>query len=152
MRWLSLFLACQYLNSGRIFVSARIRGGSRFKGFLCFVLIDVRCLSVPPGVCVPQVKYIIYILYYWWEWFMKYRWDALRWNNILTKFHEYRLGNWDNIRIGTWVVWVAVLVLLIWRIYDVRVSSWDGMRWHNIDTKFHEDWFRHSKIFEEGYT
>jgi hypothetical protein len=28
-------------------VSARIRAGSRFKRFLCVVLIDVRCLRVP---------------------------------------------------------------------------------------------------------
>jgi hypothetical protein len=33
----------------------RIGAGSRFKRFLCFVLIDVRCLSVPPEVCVPHV-------------------------------------------------------------------------------------------------
>jgi hypothetical protein len=33
---------------GRIFVSARIRAGSRFKRFLCFVLIEVRCFRVPP--------------------------------------------------------------------------------------------------------
>jgi hypothetical protein len=30
------------------FVSVRIRVGSRFKQFLCFVLINVRCLHVPP--------------------------------------------------------------------------------------------------------
>jgi hypothetical protein len=30
-----------------MFVSARIRAGSRFKRFLCFVLIDVRCLRLP---------------------------------------------------------------------------------------------------------
>jgi hypothetical protein len=29
-------------------VSARIRAGSRFKRFLSFVLIDVRCFSVHP--------------------------------------------------------------------------------------------------------
>jgi hypothetical protein len=33
---------------GRIFVSARIRGGSRLKRLVCFVLIDVRCFRVPP--------------------------------------------------------------------------------------------------------
>jgi hypothetical protein len=32
---------------GRIFVSARIRAGSRSKRFLCFVLVDVRCLRIP---------------------------------------------------------------------------------------------------------
>jgi hypothetical protein len=32
---------------GRIFVSARIIAGSRFKRFLCFVLIDVRCFRLP---------------------------------------------------------------------------------------------------------
>lgn len=60
-----------------------------------------------------------------------HRWDGLRWNDILTKFHEYRLGNWANITIVTSVVWMAaVLVLLIWRIYDVRVRvelGWDDI-------------------------
>jgi hypothetical protein len=37
-------------------VSAGIRPGSMFKRFLCFVLIDIRCLSVPPGVRVPEVE------------------------------------------------------------------------------------------------
>jgi hypothetical protein len=47
MRWLSLFLACQRAEArGRIFVSARIRFDSRFKQFLCFVLIDAICLRV----------------------------------------------------------------------------------------------------------
>jgi hypothetical protein len=36
-------------------VSARIRAGSKFERFLCFALIDVRCLRVPPGIRVPQV-------------------------------------------------------------------------------------------------
>jgi hypothetical protein len=31
--------------------------GSRFKRFLCFVLIDVTCFRLPPGVRVPQVEY-----------------------------------------------------------------------------------------------
>jgi hypothetical protein len=30
-----------------IFMSARLRAGSRFRRFLCFVLIDVRCFRVP---------------------------------------------------------------------------------------------------------
>jgi hypothetical protein len=29
--------------------------GSRFKLFLYFVLIDVRCFRVPPGISVPQI-------------------------------------------------------------------------------------------------
>jgi hypothetical protein len=37
-------------------VNARIRAGSRFKRFLWFVLIDVRCFRVPPGIRVPQVE------------------------------------------------------------------------------------------------
>jgi hypothetical protein len=37
-------------------MSARIRVGSRFKPFLCFVLIDVRCLLLFSGVHVPQVE------------------------------------------------------------------------------------------------
>jgi hypothetical protein len=37
-------------------VSARIRDGTRLKPFLCFVLIDVRCLRVPPGVCVTEAE------------------------------------------------------------------------------------------------
>jgi hypothetical protein len=37
-------------------VSARIRAGSRFKRFLCFILIDVRCFRVLSGVRVPQLK------------------------------------------------------------------------------------------------
>jgi hypothetical protein len=37
-------------------VSVRIRAGSRFKQFLCFVLIDVRYLRVLPGVHVPQTE------------------------------------------------------------------------------------------------
>jgi hypothetical protein len=41
----------------RIFVSAKIRAGSRFKRFLCFILIYITSFSVPLGVCVPQVKY-----------------------------------------------------------------------------------------------
>jgi hypothetical protein len=39
---------------GRLFVSARIRAGSKFKRFLCFVLIDVRCFRLRPGVSVFQ--------------------------------------------------------------------------------------------------
>jgi hypothetical protein len=45
MRRLSLFLACQHLNRGRIFV--RIRASSRFKRFLYFVLIDISCFREP---------------------------------------------------------------------------------------------------------
>jgi hypothetical protein len=64
MRLLSLFLACQHLNSGTNLVSARIRACSGFKRFLCFVLIDVRCFRVlrkrvfayPPVVRVAQVE------------------------------------------------------------------------------------------------
>jgi hypothetical protein len=37
-------------------VSARIRAGSRFKRFLCLVLIYVRCFRVPPWVRVTQVE------------------------------------------------------------------------------------------------
>jgi hypothetical protein len=47
MRWPSLFLACQQLNSGTN-LRERIRSGSTFKWFLCFVLIDVRCFHVLP--------------------------------------------------------------------------------------------------------
>jgi hypothetical protein len=36
------------LVSGEIFVNVRIRAGSRFGRFLCFVFIDARCLRVPP--------------------------------------------------------------------------------------------------------
>jgi hypothetical protein len=35
-----------------IFVSARIRAGSRFRTLLCFVLIVVRCFRVPPKMYV----------------------------------------------------------------------------------------------------
>jgi hypothetical protein len=61
MTRLSLFLACQHLNSGwgrgggRIFVIARIRAGSIFMR-LCLVFIDVRCFRLPPGVRVLQVE------------------------------------------------------------------------------------------------
>jgi hypothetical protein len=41
---------------GRIFLSARIRAGSRFKQFLCFVLIGVRCLLLPPVYAYPRLK------------------------------------------------------------------------------------------------
>jgi hypothetical protein len=37
-------------------VSARIRAGLRFERFLCFVLIDVRCLRVSPGYVCPRMK------------------------------------------------------------------------------------------------
>jgi hypothetical protein len=44
-------------------VSVRIRAGSKFKHFPCFVLIDVRCFTyliksfrIPFGVRVPQVE------------------------------------------------------------------------------------------------
>jgi hypothetical protein len=36
-------------------VSASIRAGSRSKRFLCFVLIDVRCVRVPSGVHIPRL-------------------------------------------------------------------------------------------------
>jgi hypothetical protein len=43
---------------GRIFVSARIRAGSRFKRFLCFDLMfsdtPLRCFRVPQVVIVPK--------------------------------------------------------------------------------------------------
>jgi hypothetical protein len=41
---------------GRIFLSARIRAGSRFKRFLCFGLVGVRQFRIPPGVCELQVE------------------------------------------------------------------------------------------------
>jgi hypothetical protein len=37
-------------------VSARIRAGSRFRQFLRFVLIHVRCFRVSPGVRILQVE------------------------------------------------------------------------------------------------
>jgi hypothetical protein len=37
-------------------VSARIRAGSRFNWFLCFILIDVRCLCVPRLVLVLRAE------------------------------------------------------------------------------------------------
>jgi hypothetical protein len=37
-------------------LGARVRAGSRLRRFICFVLIDVRCLLVPLEVCVPHVK------------------------------------------------------------------------------------------------
>jgi hypothetical protein len=47
----------------RTFACARIRAGSRFKRFLCFVLIaercfrvPLRCSRIPPGVLVPQIE------------------------------------------------------------------------------------------------
>jgi hypothetical protein len=46
-----LFLTCLWhaITSvwGQILVSAMIRADTRFKRFLCFVLIDVRCFRVP---------------------------------------------------------------------------------------------------------
>jgi hypothetical protein len=39
-----------------MFVSVRIRAGSSLKRFLCFVLFDVRCFPVLPGVRVSQVR------------------------------------------------------------------------------------------------
>jgi hypothetical protein len=38
------------------FVSARIRAGSWFKRFLCFILMDVRCFRLPPGYASPRLK------------------------------------------------------------------------------------------------
>jgi hypothetical protein len=37
-------------------MSARIRAGSRFKGFLCFVSVDVIHFRIPQGVLVLQVE------------------------------------------------------------------------------------------------
>jgi hypothetical protein len=37
-------------------LSVRIRAGSRFKRFLCFVLIDVKCLRVTWGYTYPRLK------------------------------------------------------------------------------------------------
>jgi hypothetical protein len=54
VKWLSLFLVCHHLISETIFVSMRIRVGSEFKRFLCFVLIDVRCLRLPPEARLPH--------------------------------------------------------------------------------------------------
>jgi hypothetical protein len=39
-----------------LFVSERIRTGSRFKRFLYFVLIVVRYLLIPPALPVPRVE------------------------------------------------------------------------------------------------
>jgi hypothetical protein len=48
-------------------LSARIRAGSRFSRFLCFVLIDVRCFRVIAkmfsGISITQVEY---------QWFKAY--------------------------------------------------------------------------------
>jgi hypothetical protein len=50
---------------GRIFLSARIRAGSRFKRFLCSVFeYSSRCLCVPSGVRVPHVEYHWFSLCY----------------------------------------------------------------------------------------
>jgi hypothetical protein len=35
---------------------ARIRAASRFKRFLSFVLMVVRCFRIPPGIRVPHVE------------------------------------------------------------------------------------------------
>jgi hypothetical protein len=57
MRVFSLFLwHASALVRGRIFMSARIGAGSRFKRFLCSVMIDIRCSRVLSGVLVPQVE------------------------------------------------------------------------------------------------
>jgi hypothetical protein len=48
VRWLSCFLHARTSIRGRIFLSARIRSGPRFKRFPCFVLIDLRCFRLPP--------------------------------------------------------------------------------------------------------
>jgi hypothetical protein len=37
-------------------LSARIRAGSRFKRFLCFVFIDVRQYRVALGIRLPKLK------------------------------------------------------------------------------------------------
>jgi hypothetical protein len=37
-------------------MSARIRAGSMFSRFLCFVLSDVRGFRVSPGVRIPQFE------------------------------------------------------------------------------------------------
>jgi hypothetical protein len=58
-QWYSTFsvrVAARCSFPWRIFMSARIRAGSRFKRFLRFVLIDVRCFHVSPWVRVPQVE------------------------------------------------------------------------------------------------
>jgi hypothetical protein len=41
---------------GKILVSDKIIGCSRFKRLLCFVVIAVRCLRVPQGVLELQVE------------------------------------------------------------------------------------------------
>jgi hypothetical protein len=37
-------------------LNARIRASPRFKQLLCFVLSDVRCFCLLPGVRLPQVE------------------------------------------------------------------------------------------------
>jgi hypothetical protein len=57
MRWLSLFLACQHLNSGMNLRECTDQSWFQsFKRFLCFVLIDARCFRLAPGVRVPHVE------------------------------------------------------------------------------------------------
>jgi hypothetical protein len=48
-------------------LSARIRSGSRAKRYLCFVLTDVRCLRVLPGVRLSQVEDHCYRLWSCWK-------------------------------------------------------------------------------------
>jgi hypothetical protein len=48
MRWLSLFLACQHLNSGTNVRECEDQSWFKVQAVPVFVLIDVRCVSVPP--------------------------------------------------------------------------------------------------------
>jgi hypothetical protein len=55
MRWACSWHASTSIRS-RIFLSVRIKAGSRFKRFLCFVLIYVRWFPVSPELRFPVVK------------------------------------------------------------------------------------------------
>jgi hypothetical protein len=45
-------------------VSARFRDGSKFKRFLCFILVDIRYIRLPPGVRISQVEYHCFRMYF----------------------------------------------------------------------------------------
>jgi hypothetical protein len=53
---IELFLACQRLNSGMNLRECEDQSWFKFQWLVCFVLIDVRCFRVPPGISVSQVE------------------------------------------------------------------------------------------------
>jgi hypothetical protein len=94
---------------GRIFVSAKIRASSRFKRFLCFVLIDVRCFRV-----LPKMSSILQVEDHW----------STAW-----AFLGRSLRSWVGISFEVWMSVIFYFVCVALYIGRGLRKGWSPVQW-----------------------